>query len=231
MKDNELSIFIDEAGDYGTFDISVKDFSDRFYIVTLVFHEQNHSIEKQLNFLKNRLEQKEFNFPMIHCGPLIRKEPPFKGYKSEEIKSILFDLVCFIKNIDINYYPIIIDKTLCKDRDGIEKALTTEINELINYRYHYFSNFSKINIYYDNGQRLVSNVINKTFECELSNTDRRVISPKDYRLFQVADLICTFILLELKRQRFHFSSSESRIFTNKEFKKVFLGPILKKKIK
>ena len=31
-KDNILSVFIDEAGDYGAFGNAMKDFSDQFYI-------------------------------------------------------------------------------------------------------------------------------------------------------------------------------------------------------
>lgn len=48
MKNNELSIFVDESGDYGTFGDDIKMFSDRFYIVNLVFHEQ-----KKINYTSN----------------------------------------------------------------------------------------------------------------------------------------------------------------------------------
>lgn len=227
-KDNILSIFIDEAGDYGTFGNAMKDFSDQFYIVCLVLHEQNHDITKQIAYLDNRLKSKNFTQPMIHCGPLIRKEYPFKGYKSEDVRGILNDLIWFVKSIEITYYPIIIDKKICSDRSDVEKYMLSSITNIINARYQYFNSFSNIHIYYDNGQRLVSNVLNETFEKELLNTDRRLIQPKDYKLFQVADLFCTLTLIEQKRQRYHFSPSESRVFNSKIFKKQFLQPMLEK---
>ena len=65
FEKGELSIFVDESGDYG-FSLDKKQieqsFSDCFYIVTLVFHEQNNCIDKQINFLENRLRQKFFIF-------------------------------------------------------------------------------------------------------------------------------------------------------------------------
>ena len=94
LKKNELSIFIDETGDYGTFDVNIRDFSDCFYIVALVFHEQNKSIEKQLVFLNNRLQQKDFNFPMTHCGPLIEKNHLLEDIKVKKLN--LFYMMWFV---------------------------------------------------------------------------------------------------------------------------------------
>lgn len=141
---------------------------------------------------------------MIHCGPLIRKEPPYRYFKNEDVLGTFYDLIYFVKKIDIAYIPIIIDKTLCGNRSDVEFKLKIAINSIINSHYLYFNEFTSIHIYYDNGQRLVSNVLNLTFEKELSNTDRRLIKPIDYKLFQVADFFCTLTLLELKRQRYHF---------------------------
>ena len=184
MVENVLSIFIDEAGDYGTVNDDIKDFSDQFYIICLVLHEQNHDINKQMAYLDIRLKSREYDQPMIHCGPLIRKEYPFRGFKREEVRGILNDLIWFVKSINISYYPIIVDKRICHNRDDVEKHMLTAITNLINTCYQYFNSFSEIHIYYDNGQRLVSNVLSHTFEQELPNTDRRLIQPKDYKLFQ-----------------------------------------------
>ncbi|MEG1301223.1 MAG: hypothetical protein RSC93_11020 [Erysipelotrichaceae bacterium] len=141
MKHTELSIFVDESGDYGQFGNDIIDFSDKFYIICLVFHEQNKSINKQIEFLNNKLTQRNFNYSMIHCGPLIRKEYPFKNYKSENIQALLYDLICFVKNIDISYFPIIVDKSLCKSREDIEYQLLISINDLINANYLYLTSF------------------------------------------------------------------------------------------
>lgn len=53
--------------------------------------------------------------------------------------------------------------------------------------------------------------------------------PSDYRLFQVADLICTLELLRIKTISGNLSNSEERIFHSKrDLKKDFLKGIKKK---
>ncbi len=63
----------------------------------------------------------------------------------------------------------------------------------------------------------------------LSQYDVRKVCPKDYKLFQVADLICTLQLLAIKHEKKELSNSELLIFHNpKDLKKQFLKPIQKK---
>lgn len=42
----ELSIFIDESGDFGEYD-----YHSPWYIVTMVFHEQDASIQEPMEYL------------------------------------------------------------------------------------------------------------------------------------------------------------------------------------
>lgn len=50
MKQKNLSVFIDESGDYG-----------QFYIICLICHEQDNSIDKQIEYLNNKLKQRNYN--------------------------------------------------------------------------------------------------------------------------------------------------------------------------
>ena len=55
--------------------------------------------------------------------------------------------------------------------------------------------------------------------------------PKEYKLFQVADLICTLELIKNKIEEQSLSKSETLIFHNKnEFKKDFIKRLWEKKI-
>ena len=53
-----LSVFIDESGDTG-FEFG----ASKYYVVSLVFHEQNNDISSQLNKFKDD--------PIFHVGPII----------------------------------------------------------------------------------------------------------------------------------------------------------------
>lgn len=54
--------------------------------------------------------------------------------------------------------------------------------------------------------------------------------PTDYKLFQVADLICTMELIKLKIENNAMSNSEKLFFGNiRDLKKNYLKPLEKKK--
>ena len=57
----ELSIFIDESGNFGKYTNS-----DSFYIVSLVFHEQDKFINNQVSLLDNALEEIGLQNHTIH---------------------------------------------------------------------------------------------------------------------------------------------------------------------
>lgn len=226
---NELSIFIDEAGDVGVYDDSKNPISDRYYLITLVFHDQNQSIEPQVEFLRNRLEKSDFTANAIHSGPLIRKEPPFRDYKSEDVFRVLQHMLYFLMKSPIRYYVIAVDKTKYVTREALEFAITNQIMAFINMNYAWLSKFKKIKIYYDNGQKIVSESIRNSF-CSEFECKMNCVKPGDYFLFQVADFICTFNLIEIKRQKSQMSNSEKRIFSPKKFKKMFFSEIEKKRM-
>lgn len=94
----------------------------------------------------------------------------------------------------------------------------------------FFQSFESVILYYDNGQHELNRILNTVLATELSQYDVRKVLPKDYKLFQAADLICTLQLLSLKCDRHELFRSEQLIFHNeRELKKQFLKPIRKKK--
>lgn len=46
----EISLFVDESGESGT--------ESKYYLLTLVFHEQDSSIDKQIELYENALHDK-----------------------------------------------------------------------------------------------------------------------------------------------------------------------------
>lgn len=59
----ELSIFVDESGDFGEYD-----FHSPFYIISLVFHNQINSIDNDLNILENKLSELGLHNHCVHAG-------------------------------------------------------------------------------------------------------------------------------------------------------------------
>ena len=65
----EWSICIDESGDFGEYS-----YHSLYYIITMVFHNQNSSIESEINHLEKELSYLNLSNHCIHTGPIIRKE-------------------------------------------------------------------------------------------------------------------------------------------------------------
>lgn len=67
------------------------------------------------------------------------------------------------------------------------------------------------------------------FNALLPNSIFRKVMPKDYKLFQVADLLCSMKLISLKLERNLFSKSEKIFFGNiRDLKKNYIKPLRKK---
>ena len=47
----ELSIFVDESGDLGEYDYRAP-----YYIISMVFHDQNYDMNKELAILEEKLD-------------------------------------------------------------------------------------------------------------------------------------------------------------------------------
>lgn len=63
----------------------------------------------------------------------------------------------------------------------------------------------------------------------LPNVTFRKVYPSEYRLFQVADTICTFELLRLKMEKKILSKAELKFFdSERALKKNYIKKILKK---
>ena len=86
-------------------------------------------------------------------------------------------------------------------------------------------------IYYDYGQSELTKIILSVFGSLFSNIEMRKVSPADYRLFQVADLLCTMELTKDKAERNAFSNSELEFFHSpRDFRKNLYKYIEKKKL-
>ena len=86
-----------------------------------------------------------------------------------------------------------------------------------------FLTFDDVKIYYDNGQVEVSRLLSSVFNALLPNPIFRKVMPTDYKLFQVADFICTMELVSLKLENSLFSKSEMTFFGNKRDFKLSIG--------
>ena len=161
----------------------------------------------------------------------LRSEEEYKGMSLDERRKILKKLMAFIRHIDISYKTIYIEKKHIKDSIEATGKLSKQLSSLIRENMDLFCSFDVVKIYYDNGQVEVTRVLSSVFNALLENVEFRKVIPSQYRLFQVADLICTLKLTELKLENHTLSKSEKAFFEDERtLKKNYLKPIKKKEL-
>lgn len=220
----EFSIFIDESGDFGEYD-----YRSPYYIITMVFHNQQENIQPAISKLNQELSYLNLDNFCIHTGPIIRKEDSYINMSVGERRQIFNKMVAFIRQIDIRYKCFYIEKKQISDVVEATGKLSKQISEFIREHYEDFLAFDDVKIYYDNGQVEVSKMLSSVFNALLPNPIFRKVMPSDYKLFQAADLLCSLELVKLKLENNMFSKSEKIFFGNsRDMKKNYLKPLAKK---
>lgn len=220
----ELSIFIDESGDFGIYEPH-----SPYYIITMVFHNQDSLIEASIGNLERELSYIELNNHCVHTGPIIRKEEDYVFMDVKERRRIFNKMVAFIRQVDIRYKCFYIEKKHINDVVEASGKLSKLISNFIREHYSEFLDFSDVKIYYDNGQVEVSKILSSVFNALLPRVEFRKVVPSQYKLFQVADLLCTMCLVQLKLENNALSKSELTFFGNvRDLKKNYLKPLSKK---
>ncbi len=221
---NNLSIFVDESGDFGEYHTH-----SPYYIIAMVLHEQSKSISSNIAKLNTELSCLGCEDHVVHTEPLIRREEDYEHLLPSERRHIFTKLFYFISKCDIQYKAFIFHKKDFQNIFKLEKRMAREISAFIKENLSYFQTFDKIILYYDNGQHELSKILNTVLATELTNYDIRRVLPRNYKLFQAADLICTLELLRLKSQAGSLTRSETLIFHSKRaLKKDFLKALSKK---
>ena len=197
----------------------------------MVFHDQKNHIGPMIERLDRELAYLHFEDSCIHTGPLIRNEGYYSGLTLKERRSVFNKLISFVRQTEIAYKCLYVEK---KDIDNIIQhsgKLSKVISQFIQQHYDYFLKFDVVNIYYDNGQTELTKILSSVFNALLPNVEFRRVLPKDYKLFQVADMLCSLSLVELKIRSDAFSKSEAIFFGSKrDFRKNYLKQIQKKEL-
>lgn len=191
----ELSAFVDESGDFG----EVKE-RPAYYLVSMVFHNQEIDISKEIKKLEESMKNSGFDLEYIHTGPLIRREQIFSSYDIEERRKMLYKMLYFYNRCDVYHDTVIINRKETPNKILLTERLSKEITKLIKKHSTYFEQFDKVIVYYDKGQVELSGILNVALNDLFNEVEFRKAEPQKYRLLQVADFVCSMELLKLKRK-------------------------------
>lgn len=224
MKEKLLSVFIDESGDFGPYDSHAP-----FYIVSMVLHNQKVDITKNICDLEEHLRNLGYKQHAVHTGPLIRRESVYRNDYMEERKRLFHALFHFTRRLNIRYVCVKIRKDECQDIVTLTSKVSKAIVDVFRIHQDFWRQFDHIIVYYDNGQVELTKILTSVFHTLYVQVEFRKVKPMNYKLFQVADLLCTMELLREKADSNIFSRSEQEFFGSvRNFKKNYLKLLLKK---
>jgi len=195
MQKKKLSVFVDESGKF-----QYPDAISRFYIVSLVLHDQSVEIGdlvRKLDVDWVRMGYEDFCF---HAGPLIRKEKGYMYMPREERAAIFSRMLLFARQMEFRFRCLVVDKEFVTSSRQIIERLQRQLNEFLDSSRELLFGVDEVKVYYDCGQAPVTKLLQDTFMAHLGTriTFAQGVKPENYKLFQLADLVCTAKLAQLK---------------------------------
>lgn len=223
----ELSIFIDESGDFGPYEPH-----SPYYLMALVFHDQSDPIADEIEYLRRHVAECGFGDDhAVHAGPLVRREADYSSLDLNARKRLFRAQFSFMRHVRIGFKSFVFRKREFRDdHDALVPRMSRELGAYIRENLAFFQSFGRIVVYYDGGQKEITTVINSVLNVLLEAEVRRV-RPSDYRLFQAADMICTLELLAVKAEAGTLSKSEREFFGGgRDLRKNYLKPLAKMEV-
>lgn len=208
---HELSIFVDESGDFGPVEPH-----NPFYLLTLLFHEQDNSFVLDAAKLDNHLRQSGAGVQNIHTGPLIRQEEMYRTIDLDARRALFRTISNFTRASNVTHKTFIFEKRHHDHGGDLYTRMTESLRDFFDGNIEAFLDYDRVVIYYDNGQGEIKNMLLAVCEDIFKHTFQyKEVNPFDYKLFQVADFICTVERLALKKDRGTLSRSETMFFSKK----------------
>ena len=219
----ELSIFVDESGDFGPYAKH-----SPYYLVTMVFHDQRKSIDQAVQTLRDKMAYSSYGADhCFHAMPIIRRESDYRMLDLNERRKLMSSLLSFVRKTDICYHTFIVKKYPGITSFDINAVLTKQLYAFFTQYSDFFHEYDKIVVYYDYGQHELATILVTMFTVLFPDPDFRHVQPSEYRLFQVADLFCSLELIKHKYEENELSSSENAFFiTEAQFKRDYFEAVI-----
>ena len=218
----EISIFTDESGEAGT--------ELKYYLLTLVFHEQDKPIANQVELYEQSLTNRRLQNIPLHASPLLNGKDDYKDLDVGARKQLLSAFFTMLQHLPISYKTLAYKKSEFSSDDALMAMMKRDIVNMMFENLDYLQEFDKVKIYYDDEQAIVTNALHDAAEYALA-TEAIIYKdgdPKSFILAQAADLICTLELTAIKYENNEQTRTDERFFgAAGSFKKNWLKKIRK----
>ena len=202
----EIGIYVDESGEQEGY--------SRYYLLTFVFLEGDRNIDSVIECYELSLQRKHLPNIPFHASPLMNGNDEYSNLTIETRKRLLNAFNVFSQNLPVRYM------TLCyrrKEFDSSEKlflVIRRDVEWFLSGNLEYFQSFDTVNVFYDGGQKLITKVLEGSFNKVLSNGVPCFLKSdfRACRLSQVADYFCAIELACIKYEHHEQTATDIKVF-------------------
>ena len=136
----------------------------------------------------------------FHSEPLMNGHKDYGFLDIEQRKMMLAYFSSFVRKLPISYITFVYRCSQFEDPARPMERTGRDISSAMVKHLGFFQSFDDVKVYYDNGQDIVKQALDRSVDKVLSKgvVRRRKTSMADYRLEQVADYLCTIELALVK---------------------------------
>ena len=106
----ELSVFVDESGDFGEYDYHAP-----FYIISFILHNQEVDISEDVAKLENEMTYLGWPNHCVHVGPAIRGEYEYANIEPINRQKIVKRIATFTRKLNIKVKSFYVEKKHVED--------------------------------------------------------------------------------------------------------------------
>ena len=119
----ELSIFVDESGDRGG--------EARYYLLTLVFHDQANEIMREILAYEKRLSMAGLPNIAFHSEPLLNGHKEYGNLTIEQRKKMLVTFSALVRRLPISYTSFVYRRNEYDDLAKLTARMKRDISNLL----------------------------------------------------------------------------------------------------
>ena len=221
----EIGIFADESGGQGG--------HSRYYVLTLVFHEQDKDISAELEKHRRGLADRHLKELPFHAGPLMNGHDEYEGMDFAVRKAYFSHFFLLLQHLPITYHTFVYKRSEFSGVEGLTSRMRRDITNLLFDNLDYIQSFDKVKIYYDDGQEMVAKALHAAVEYVISTQSilYRRSSSADFALAQTADMLCALELAAVKFSAGEQTRTDEKMFgCARAFKNNYMKVIKRKRL-
>ena len=205
----------------------------KYYVLTLVFHDQSDSLEEHLARHAKGLRKRGLADTPFHTGPLMNGHGAFENLDLKTRKAYFQLFFIDVQHLPVVCHSLVYRRSEFDGNDALVAKMRRDVASLLRDRLSFFQTFDRVKIYYDDGQAIVAHALYSAFEQALAKSSvlHRTYHASDFMLAQAADLLCALELAAVKFANKEATSTVERMFgSSGTFRKNYLRPLRRKRL-